>query len=133
MERLSIEPEFIEAFDVGHLEVIGGTSDFHMDASHMDFTIWFDGEGYAHTRGSVSIQMFPDVGGTGYHYWKVSISEGVILVYMLEGTYNLETDPLALTGPSWFKAWGDGYMWVSDGGSVRYGNKWFDSPWQGDF
>ena len=127
-------PEFIEVFDSGHLEVIGGTSDFHMDASHMDFTIWFDGEGYAHTRGSVSINMFPDVGGPGgNHYWKVSIDEGVILVYMLEGTYSLETDPEAPMGPSWFKAWGDGYMWVNNGGSVKYGNHWYETPWQGDF
>jgi len=127
------EPEFIEVFDAGHLEVIGGTSDFHMDASHMDLTIWFDGEGYAHTYGSVSVNMFPDVGGGGQHYWKVSIDEGVLQVFMLEGTYNLETDPEALMGPSWFKAWGDGYMWVNDGGSIKYGNHWYGTPWQGDF
>ena len=125
------EPEFIEVFDAGHLEVIGGTSDFIMDASHMDFTIWFDGEGWMEVFGSVDVTMFPDPGGN--HFWIVSIDEGVCKVNMVEGTYNLETDPLALMGPSWFKAWGDGYMWVSDGGSVKHGNRWHDTPWQGEF
>ena len=127
------EPEFIEAFDAGHLEVIGGTSEFLMDASHMDFTIWFDGEGHMETYGSVEVDTFPDVGGTGYHYWIVRIDEGVCNVHILEGTYNLETDPVSTTGPSWFKAWGDGYMWVNDGGSIKHGNHWYGTPWQGEF
>ena len=24
-------------------------------------------------------------------------------------------------------------MWVNDGGSIKYGNHWYGTPWQGDF
>ena len=127
------EPEFIEVFDAGYLEVIGGTSDFILDGSHLMFYIWFNGEGYMSTYGKVDVTRYQDVGGGGFHFWSVYVQEGVCEVKMLEGTYNLETDPWALMGPSWFKAWGDGLMFVTGGGSIKYGNKWYETPFQKEF
>ena len=72
------------------------------------FYIWFNGEGYMSTYGKVDVTRYQDVGGGGFHFWSVYVQEGVCEVKILEGTYNLETAPWALMGPSWFKAWGDG-------------------------